>query len=168
MRAFLGIWPDEATRDALDALERPAVDDLRWTTRDQWHVTLRFLGELGDHEVDPLLAALRAEVTGEGRVRCVAGPDTVVLGRRILAVPVVGVDDLARRVLAVAEPFGSDHPDEPFRGHLTLARARRRVPAHLVGWPLAATWSSATVDLIESRLEPGGARYETVGRVPLH
>ncbi|MDQ2827353.1 MAG: RNA 2',3'-cyclic phosphodiesterase, partial [Actinomycetota bacterium] len=42
--------------DRLSALDRPVVSGLRWATREQWHVTLRFLGAVGD--LGPVRAAL--------------------------------------------------------------------------------------------------------------
>ena len=51
-RMFIAAWPPSAVLDALDALPRRDVAGVRWTTREQWHVTLRYLGD-----VDPDRAA---------------------------------------------------------------------------------------------------------------
>ena len=59
----------------------------------------------------------------------------------------------------------------PFKGHLTLARARdRRRGVDLrpfVGTPVAASWPVTEVCLVESRLHPKGANYEVVETVSL-
>ena len=149
MRLFVAVWPPEDVRAAIAAHPRPEVAGVRWTTPDQWHVTLRFLGdiELADAPTLP-------ETSGE---RATMGPATTRLGRQLLAVPVAGLDALAAAVLWPAD-------DRPFRGHLTLARARRgaSIPRWLAGVPLAGEWSVDRVTLVRSRLDPGGARYEIV------
>src|SRR5579884_3374153 len=51
MRLFVGIAVGDAVKDALERLTlrlRAQDDGLRWSTRDQWHVTLVFLGEVND------------------------------------------------------------------------------------------------------------------------
>jgi 2'-5' RNA ligase len=60
--------------------------------------------------------------------------------------------------------------DRPFRGHLTLARARERRGVDLssvVGVPLAASFPVDEVTLVVSRLGRGPARYEVVDRLAL-
>jgi 2'-5' RNA ligase len=56
VRLFVAVWPNEEVTARIAALDRPEVRGLRWTTPDQWHVTLRFLGQVEDPE--PVVAAL--------------------------------------------------------------------------------------------------------------
>ena len=49
MRLFVAIAPPVAVLDELDALAGPlrtGRQDLRWTSREAWHVTLAFLGQV--------------------------------------------------------------------------------------------------------------------------
>src|SRR3974377_1496960 len=49
LRLFVAIAPPVAGLDAPDALAGPlraGREDLRWTSRDAWHVTLAFLGQV--------------------------------------------------------------------------------------------------------------------------
>ena len=51
MRLFVGLAVDEAVKGTLERLTlrlRAKEDGLRWSTPDQWHVTLVFLGEVDD------------------------------------------------------------------------------------------------------------------------
>jgi 2'-5' RNA ligase len=51
MRLFVGLAVDEAVKETLERLTlrlRAKDDGLRWSTPDQWHVTLVFLGEVDD------------------------------------------------------------------------------------------------------------------------
>ena len=43
-RLFVAVWPPASLTDQLRGLARPQQTGLRWTTEDQWHVTLRFFG----------------------------------------------------------------------------------------------------------------------------
>src|ERR1700674_5370013 len=56
MRLFVAVWLPAPVLAQLDDLARPEMAGVRWTTIDQWHVTLRFLGELAAPE--PLLETL--------------------------------------------------------------------------------------------------------------
>jgi 2'-5' RNA ligase len=51
MRLFVGLAVDEAVKQTLERLTlrlRAKDDGLRWSTPDQWHTTLVFLGEVND------------------------------------------------------------------------------------------------------------------------
>nr|MDQ3757176.1 RNA 2',3'-cyclic phosphodiesterase [Actinomycetota bacterium] len=138
---------------------------LRWTTEQQWHVTLRFLGEA---DVEAAAHAL-ASVRYPRRPVAVLGPDVGRLGRSVLHVPVAGLDDLAAAVVAATAGVGSPPPDRPFRGHLTLGRSRkgRASPALPAGGPVTGRWEVDEVTLVASRLHPEGAQYSVVRRLAL-
>lgn len=174
MRLFVAVRPPDDVLAALAALARPEHPGLRWTTRDQWHVTLRFLGEVDDPA--PVAAALAAAPLAP--TEAVVGPEVVALNPRVLCLPVAGLDDLAAAVAAADLPgVGRPPEDRPFRGHLTLARLsrgrgerqgsggpgrrRRRLRlGDLAGTPLAARFPVRDVRLVRSHLGPTGARYE--------
>jgi 2'-5' RNA ligase len=144
MRLFVGVWPTDDVRDAIAALPRRA--GVRWTLREQWHVTLRFLGEVDDPE--PWVTRVR-DVAAASSVRTVTlGPRTTMLGRENLVLPAVGVDDLAAALGA-----------EKFRGHLTLSR---RATPDLAGTAFTASWEATEIALIRSHLGGGPAVYETI------
>jgi 2'-5' RNA ligase len=148
---------------SLAALPRPAAEGVRWTTSEQWHVTLVFLGEVEDGagpELATALADALADAPADGQVAL--GPATVRLGPGLLVLPATGLAPLAARLA----PLGPAQ-DRPFRGHLTLARAGRgrRVPAGWAGAPFRARFPVGPVALVRSHLGPGGARYQTLAAV---
>jgi 2'-5' RNA ligase len=162
---FVAVELLDAVRRAVDEIERPDGDDVRWSRPDAWHVTLRFLGEMdGDDDARAALA------------KTAAAPATAVIGRvpkRIgptaIALPVDGLDDVAA---AVATAFAGLPGEErrAFQGHLTIGRLKRtgRWPRNGVG-PLAAElrWPVGEVALVRSHLGGGPARYEVLTRQPL-
>lgn len=170
MRLFVAVWPPPPILDAVAALDRPPVERLRWTTRDQWHVTMRFLGEVPDTDVPAVVDRL-AEIDASATT-AVMGPVTARFGSRVLHVPVAGLDEVARAVVETTAGIGRPPVDRPFHGHLTLARIRKGTgPSpdlrRFVGQPLAGEWPVREVTLVRSHLSPKGARYEVVHRQAL-
>ena len=173
VRLFVAVSLPPDVMALVDTLPRPALASLRWTTEDQWHVTLRFLGEVDSplavtdalRRVPPALAA-----AGIDDVEAVLGAATAWFrGRQILHVPVTGLDDVAGAVAEATAGWGTAADEPPFAGHLTLARVRRGQvgPANLAGTPVAAEWVVRDIALMSSTLGPGGSRYAVVARVPL-
>lgn len=169
MRLFVAVWPAPDVVERIEALPRAAHPAVRWTTPDQWHVTLRFLGDLPEVDVTGLVRALEDAARGHGQLDAVIGPATTRLGRGALVAPVQGVDGLAKAVIEATATLGKPPPDRPFTGHLTLARSRgkRAVPTSLAGQTLGARWRVRSFALVRSELHPDGARYTDVATFPL-
>ena len=165
-RLFVAVWPPDEGLDLVAALPRPDVEGLRWTTRDQWHITLRFFGAV---ELDAASGALRS--VSAPATTAVLGPETGRFGKRVLHVPVSGLETVAKAVVRATKKVGKPPEPRPFTGHLTLARARDRRRGvdlrPLVGTPVAATWPVTEVCLVESHVSSKGANYEVVETVSL-
>jgi RNA 2',3'-cyclic 3'-phosphodiesterase len=179
-RAFVAAVPPDEVLDALEAriailAEEPSP--LRWLPRQQWHITLAFLGRVDDAE------ALRAALVS---VTCEHPPFTLQLGTggafpapRRATVLWVGValgapeiTGLATTVRAAAAGLADHAEDRPYHPHLTVARAPR--PRSLTGpvdaigtHPIGAPWTVTDVSVIESDTRPAGAVHTVQDRVPL-
>lgn len=179
MRIFVGVFPP---LDVLRKLEAALADiptgerGVRWTTTDQRHVTLFFLGEIPDDRVDELKRRLaRAAQNVPPFVATLKGLD----GFPNLQSPktlFVSSDSEAsgwRRLTEALRPeldfLGFKIERDGFRPHLTLARlkdpgaARALLP--VLGRALEmfeASWDVDVFRLVSSRLEPQGARYATL------
>jgi len=163
MRLFVAVWPPADLVAALAGLDRPERSGVRWTTPDQWHVTLRFLGSMQDAEDGKRALTRVAPVAGPDEPVAVAGPTVVRLGPSILCVPVAGLEDLAAAVVAATAGLGEPPPERSFRGHVTLARAKRGVDVRaLAGQSFSAEWPVSEVTLVASETRPSGARYRVV------
>lgn len=157
MRLFLAAWPPEHVLATLRELPRKDRRGVRFVPEENWHVTLRFLG---DASVDAVMASL--DDAGLPTVTARLGPGVDMLGERLLVAPVHGVDDLAAAVRRATNGIGESDPKR-FVGHLTLARLKPGAdlpPA--MGAPVSAEWTIDEVALVQSRLHPDGARYTTV------
>jgi len=165
VRLFIAVRPSVAAADLVDRVPRPEVARVRWVPREQWHVTLRFLGEAEPDEVAVVLAAVpwnRVLPVG-----VTLGPTTEVLGESVVMVPAAGCDGLVDWVVAATEGLGRDPEDRPFVGHLTLGRFRDEPPAGSIGSPISATFQVDEVLLLASQMQSGEVVHEVVARFPL-
>lgn len=182
MRLFVALALPSAALDDLDAAfapYRPARGDLRWTKRELWHVTLAFLGEVGEESLvrlEPRLEraarrhrAFPLSVSGAGAFPNPARANVLWSGlggdRRALA-------ELAATVSAAARRAGAAPPDgrRRYRPHLTMARCRmpadvRPIVTALAGYQ-GPSWDADAIFLIRSHLGPD-PHYETLGSWPL-
>ena len=171
MRCFVAVWPAPDVVEALGALPRPSTPGLRWSSREQWHVTLRFLGDIDAQAVTDASAMLARAADGAvGAPLADGGPGTRFLGPGLLIWPVDGLTEVANEVERLTATIGKPPPSRSFYGHITLARGRqgadlRRSP-HLVT-SLALAWTATSLTLVESELHPDGARYRLVEEFPL-
>jgi 2'-5' RNA ligase len=162
VRLFVAIALPDSVVDLVAALPRPDRPGLRWTTPVQWHITLRFLGEAPPEKVIPAVhGALEALARQEAPVAAL-GPATAWFpGRRVLQVPVAGLDRVAAAVRPATEDWGP-RDESPFGGHLTLARTigRRRGPGDLAGARLSARFPVTEIGVYASRPGRQGSVYE--------
>ncbi|HEX6422714.1 MAG TPA: 2'-5' RNA ligase family protein [Acidimicrobiales bacterium] len=163
MRVFVAVEPPDHVLDAVAALRRSERPGVRWTRRPQWHVTLRFLGEVDDP--GPVVEALDAAPLA--RCTAVVGPAVAPLGRSIVMVPVGGVEALAAAVVEATAHLGRPPDARPFNGHLTLARVRRGSVRDLVGEAIDLRFPVTDVRLVRSEPTPGGSRYQALHVRPL-
>jgi 2'-5' RNA ligase len=140
---------------------RPAEPGVRWVPPEQWHVTLRFLGEADEGAAIDALRSLRTEPA-----TATIGPRVSRLGRLVVCLPVSGLDQLATAVAEATADVG-EPPDRRFSGHLSLARLRHRAACGVTGTPFHATFAVDRVALVRSTLDPAGARHESLLEVGL-
>jgi 2'-5' RNA ligase len=158
MRLFVAVRPPPEVLRAVADLDRPEQSGVRWARSEQWHVTIRFLGEVEDHA--PVVAAL--DQTELPAAEATIGPTTIALGRGVLCLPVSGLDELAAAVLAATSAFGRP-PDHPrFTGHLTLARVAQGGARRVAGAAFDARFAVHEIELLRSHLSRDGATHEVL------
>ena len=165
MRLFVAVWPPAPVLSEVGRVARPAAPGLRWTTADQWHVTLRFLGEVP--ELGPVVNALEHATLPVADAQLAASVRR--LGPSVLCVDVQGLGQLADAVTAATAAIGRRPEARRFHGHLTLARSSRRGPdlRRLSGAEIVPLrFPVRSVAVVRSHLGRAGARYETVAEVP--
>jgi len=167
-RAFVAVRPPDGVLDAVEALVGALdVPDARWTDRDQWHVTLQFLGNRAD--VDAVAAALAPLAVHAGNVRF-GGVGAFPTPRRARVVwlgvatgePLLA--QLAACVAVLLRPLGFEPEGRAYHPHLTLARCKtptdvRAATDAFATAEVGAPWTAGEVVVYESTRGRAGARY---------
>ena len=175
-RLFAAALPPLALRTELaDHVAALRIDALRAVPLESLHVTIDFLGDVAEADVELLTAAVREVATRHAPFSLrLAGtqPAPKRRPRMLWAVtePSDPLGSLARDVHDAAAPFapGRGQPAGE-HGHITLARFRGRITWRETG-PVPVTepeFAVVEMHLVRSRLSPGGAAYETVAALAL-
>ena len=183
MRLFAAVRPSpEVLAEVATSVETLAPDvRLRWTSPEQWHLTLAFYGEVTDQVTETLDIRLRrlAARTAPLTLRCSgAGAFARPSRARVLWIGVQGDREgliaLAASARAAGRRSGLDMPDRGYRPHLSIARARASADLATTVAQLSpfasAAWTVHELSLLRSELgkgDEGRPRYTTIGDYPL-
>jgi 2'-5' RNA ligase len=185
IRAFIAcaIPPNlEAYLSEIQACLKLGTLALRWVKPGNIHLTLKFLGDIKFGETDRILAAMERvaverrpftlQAQGLGVYPGFKNPRVLWAG---LGGDTPGLNSLHTDLeseLAGIGGAGCGPSKRPFRGHLTLARAKGRLSPRKVAEVLRRCGNFAPelfgVDrliLYKSDLKPGGAVYTSLGEV---
>jgi RNA 2',3'-cyclic 3'-phosphodiesterase len=187
-RLFIAVTVPEDIKTEIEktqaALRRALPKEcVRWTKREQFHLTLKFLGNVDAQRVGPLVDGVRAACQGFAALELRAERVGFFPDLRSPRVVWAGVSDareqlplLQRAIEAACRDFTAEEAKEHFAGHVTLGRIKglRRAEAEVLAGlasDLAArrfgAWTAAGIDLIRSQLSPNGAQYTTLAAIPL-
>ena len=162
-RLFVCLWPPDHVRETLEAVHRKDQVGARFVPPENWHVTLRFVGEADPNDVAAALDNVRLASTG---VRL--GPAVDIGGERTLFVPATGADELAAAVGHATRNLGDQPIRARFLGHVTIARLKKRANMpRALGELIDVSWAPDEIALVESNLRPEGARYDTLATWPV-
>jgi 2'-5' RNA ligase len=179
MRLFIAVNFTPVIRDAIaEAIQRIPVQDppWRWAHQSTWHVTLKFLGETPQQDVDPIANCIQSVCSRRNAFSLELGPlggfpnlsrprvlfYAVQTGKEALAQLAAEID------VGLFENLGIPKEERPFRAHATVARIKKRLPKPISeklmrAEPLVgAAQAVPSVDLMKSELRPEGARYQRV------
>ena len=179
----MAVVPPDTALAELDLAVAPlriAAPELRWTGAASWHLTLAFLGEVGEEVLPELQVRLeRAAHRHPPQLLAIAGGGAFPSSRRaqVLWAGIAGdgsaLAALADSVAAGARRAGAPPPGQHrrYQGHLTLARCRAPADVSALSRALAgfsgASWTATSVHLIQSHLSAGPPRYEELAAWPL-
>lgn len=183
MRIFLALSLPDAIKAQLGAAVQrfaPLAVDVKWYTKDQFHLTLAYLGEVSPailphvtaaaDRVGASLPAFTCHVNGLGFFGTKRNPQTLWAGVDP-APELMALQDLLWKEL---KKFGYVNEEDEFQPHITLGRCRESARNHPVVEAMDADeasdfgeWQVTRVTLFESRLTPRGAIYRTLGHSAL-
>lgn len=184
MRAFFAVdLPDELA-DGIEAIQNDlrGAAGLRFTEPDQAHVTLTFLGDVPDDELDDVIAAGEAAVAAAdtGHFTVTVGGLGVFPSLEYISVVWAGIEEGATELTNLHEELerrttelGYDPENHEFTPHVTVARmddARgKELVADLVRnrHPEVGRFEATELQLTESTLTDDGPVYDTVASFAL-
>ncbi|MBM3878683.1 MAG: RNA 2',3'-cyclic phosphodiesterase [Verrucomicrobia bacterium] len=188
IRAFVALKVGGAVLDAVlqsqQALrDRVPASAVRWTPREQLHLTLRFLGQVPRASLPALTSALDAaagvgqglelELAGLGAFPSLRSPRVLWIGVRG---DTAALARLQASVTTATASFGEPPESRRWHPHLTMGRvsgherdAASRVGAALADQRVASLgrWRATQIHLVQSELLPAGARYTDVATFAL-
>jgi 2'-5' RNA ligase len=178
VRAFFGLPVPELQREELArfiAVCAQVAPEFRWTPKENLHLTIRFVGNVGRAPVEAVadalaqrpLAAFDMELGDIGSFGRGRASRVVWLGLRAGAEAATG---LAAQVEVECVRAGLPGESRPYQAHLTLARARSRGGARLPelpAMPRVKPWRAAQLVLYSSRVTRTGAVYEAIRTLEL-
>ena len=180
-RCFVAVALDDDLRARLaDAVavwrNDPRIDGLRWVAPEALHLTLAFIGSVNADAIDTIRAGVEQVAAQHAPTTCATGRLGTFPRPGSARVLWYGVDDAERSLAAMAGDLEQAlrlEAGEPYRAHVTLARARRRW-VDLRGWIETASASAPdgilavqSLELMRSHLGGGPAQYESLGTFPL-
>ena len=178
-RLFLAIPLTEEARQAIARLLRGALAHPlpgRPVRPENWHLTLRFLGDVDEVGCDRLVREVDAAERGPAFALRWGGLGAFPRPQRATVLWLGAergaeeAEHLAEAIEEAVEAAGFPPEDRPFRCHLTLSRIRpdQDVTAVLQAVPpLGLSMAVDRVVLYRSHLASGGPRYEEIETFPL-
>lgn len=187
VRAFIALPIPDAVKAEIERAQVQMQRGLpgkiaRWTKREQFHLTLRFLGNVPGDQIMELTDSLRAMTSSfpalklrAERVGCFPHP-------RFPRVLWVWVHDethqlplLQQNIESAAGKFAESKADKEFTGHVTIARINglKRPEAEALARQMTemthrrfGEWTATEVVLMQSELHPTGAVHTTLAVLP--
>jgi len=173
VRIFVAVFPPAEVRKALvgAARELRVVGDVRWARPENVHLTLKFLGDVPEDDLDRVAEALQPVRLRHGPFEAGLWGFGAFPSARRARILWAGIcegseplGNLARDVGASLEALGFEREDRAYVPHLTLGRARGR-PVSLEEVetpPPVPGFTVRNVELVESRLGSAGSTYSTL------
>ncbi len=176
IRLFVAIQLPEDLRRRMGALAG-GVPSARWVAEDNLHLTLRFIGEVGEDRLEDITAAL-ATVKGVPFPMNLSGVGHFESRRRARTLwvgiePNAELEALYDRVESALVRAGLEPESRKFSAHVTMARLKNVAVGKVTDWlAMGAAFHAPPVrvdgfTLLSSFLSRSGAIYSTVQEFPL-
>jgi 2'-5' RNA ligase len=183
LRLFIAVPIPEPVRDEIIRIQlelQPLVPHAaaRWTRPDQFHLTLRFLGDVPVAGLEQLKESVNAVCRSAQPLQMRAEGVGFFPNPHSPRVVWVGIDDqagllvdLQKRIETAILPFTAEPGEKNFSGHVTLGRLKnlkpsdaRKLAAHAqtVKDRTFGEWTAHEIEIIRSELSQAGARHTTL------
>ncbi len=188
LRLFVALAVPDAVREAMLRVQRELQPlaprgAVRWTKPEQFHLTLRFLGDVSSDCLAALRESVRAVCSGEPALHLQAQGVGFFPNARSPRVIWIGIGDgenrladFQRKIEGAVQPFSVGPGSERFAGHVTLGRFNQHkwldinaltASVEAMKSSKFGKWTVREVEIIRSELLATGSRYTSLATVRL-
>ena len=188
LRLFVAIPVSDAVREEILRVQRelqPLAPRgvVRWTKPEQFHLTLRFLGDVSSDCVAGLQESVRAVCSGEPALHLQAqgvGFFPNARSPRVIWISITDGEnrlaDFQRKIEGAVQPFSAGAGSERFAGHVTLGRFNQYkwldINELIASWKTMKSWKFGEwtvreIEIIRSELLATGSRYTQLAAIRL-
>ena len=181
IRTFIAVELPEEMKQGLARLQadlRKHGARVSWTRPEGLHVTLKFLGNVEESQIEAIAEAVRTAVSGSTRPRLTVAGTGAFPGWGSPRVLWVGVEDEEGRLGAIQarlekelEKLGFEREKRAFKPHLTLGRVKAIGGVRPVSEDLRnrqvdlGTFEVTQIVVMKSDLKPTGAVYTPLAKI---
>ena len=173
MRIFIAVPLPDAVKSTLKNLQVSA-DNIRWQPPHQLHITLKFLGDTSEEDIQLLKSELAdvsqpsfaLRLTQWGTFPEKGRPSVIWVGVE----PEQKITTLHKKVEKTCAVLGFDADERPFVPHITLGRpkkATRQQVSSIMQDPEQVEFLVRHFGIYKSELSPEGAQHSLIKKYPL-
>jgi 2'-5' RNA ligase len=183
VRSFIAFDTPESVKSQLSEIQaklRTSGADVRWEPREKFHATIKFLGDVEENSMPPLVETIKRSLGGVKpfKIECaLLGCFPNIKRPRVVWVGCDNTDGVLENAKNALDdallPLGFEKEDREFHSHVTLGRIRspRRL-RDLTQMLETVTFATQTfvceeILLMRSVLKSSGSEYSLVQSFPL-
>jgi RNA 2',3'-cyclic 3'-phosphodiesterase len=177
IRTFVAVFPPPEVREALfqAARDLQASRDFRLVGQEKIHLTLKFLGDVAEDDLDSVKQVLKPIRENHDPFEASTSTFGAFPTEKKARILWAGIEEgqehlraMAEEVDNLLEPAGFERENRPYVPHLTLGRARtRRTTLDTTETsPPAVRFTVSGVDLVESAPGKNGVTYSILATYP--
>lgn len=183
MRLFIAINLSETNKNIIEnnikLLKKSISENLKWTKKNQWHLTLKFLGETDENQINQIKTIMERSVRKQQPFSLLFKGIAAFPNLDYPSVIYLGVTEGTKKLKSInnyleqeMSKIGFKESRNAFTPHITIARIRRSNDKKRVGRELnyflaknknnliETEMMANNISLIESTLHPSGAIYK--------
>ena len=136
MRLFIAVEFEESLKNKIFEIQQQLIatkSDVKWVGRDNFHITLKFIGEVSEDKLDGIISGIKKAITGHKEIKISISKIGVFPDLRNPRVIWLGADKDSAELSLLAEniekefsKIGLPESNKKFNSHLTLGRIRSR------------------------------------------
>ena len=151
----------------------------KWVEEDNIHLTLQFLGETNEKQVDKIIKAIRNACSGKsvldlqlGEIGCFASNGEIKVIWAGISGNITELSRIQKNIAFTLSELGFVS-NKPFNPHLTLGRGADIMSGDFArlkdewAWPEEIIFRAEKISLIESKLTSAGSIYNVISEIQL-